>query len=781
MNIKTLMSLGLCVISSTSMSVINTSPDKLITHASFIKHADGINHKYKTEVEHGIHAKNINHIALRKVKRPQNKTTKRLGSCDDNAFITSGSDLLTQISSQGYDCVERLFGAASEQVRIGTFTEANIATVTDEIIAQAATYDGTDPGRYMTSMYYWVKAFYYYGNRQFLTANNQEWTKNAINALVNNAHFYDKTAEHAKVVSYAVADINNALIGDQMISLVDNMLDNFDPSFNAIDDWAGVFATVVWDSMNQCAWDAACRAAEHNTALVKKIGDYISDNMAWLDRADADFHLHNLGAQLSNFYVGDLYAEPHFEPLRPELELQLTRIFSDLGPLKTDTGRRAYLQAMAGVDYFQKCAVYNLCNAKEDIIAAVLNDRMVCPSNTLFFWAQDMNHEQLTWACNSLGQHESYFHSTLQTNNTPVIPDDNDDLRMVVFNNSTEWRIYGYALFGASTNNGGLYLEGDPSTAGDQATFFAYEDVPERPIFDIWNLRHEYMHYLDGRFITQGDFGDVNGAGRTVWYGEGVAEYISRKDCNTGAATAATDGTYDLSTIFTNEYGVGQDRIYTWGYLAVRFMFEERNTEFFNMLELFKQGNYSDYRNNLVDLWVSNETFNTEFNAWLPQVQSNGCTIDNTRPASPVEPINVDDIQGTDMPGINACAVGEPVSDDNSLSAGVAICLEDTDDPDSQQFALYVPSGLVNVTLEITLNHGTGETKLLHQFDNRPDHSDFDYQSNLPGTQQIIEDSPVNSGWNYIRVYGEQSFSGVTLLARYIQNNNDIIFSDGFE
>ena len=52
--------------------------------------------------------------------------------CDDNAFVTSGSNLLRQIKEQSYDCVGRLFTDASEAVRLGTFTEANILNVANE-------------------------------------------------------------------------------------------------------------------------------------------------------------------------------------------------------------------------------------------------------------------------------------------------------------------------------------------------------------------------------------------------------------------------------------------------------------------------------------------------------------------------------------------------------------------------------------------------------------------------------------------------------------------------
>jgi hypothetical protein len=64
----------------------------------------------------------------------------------------------------------------------------------------------------------------------------------------------------------------------------------------------------------------------------------------------------------------------------------------------------------------------------------------------------------------------------------------------VVFNSSADWKRYGSALFGGvSTDNGGIYL-GDPARPGNQARFFAYEAEWKRPAFQVWNLRHEYVH-----------------------------------------------------------------------------------------------------------------------------------------------------------------------------------------------------------------------------------------------------------------------------------------------
>ncbi|MFT4927411.1 MAG: microbial collagenase [Phenylobacterium sp.] len=688
-------------------------------------------------------------------------------TCNDQAFVTSGTALLNEIKNQSHDCVGRLFTDAADNVRLGTFTEANIIAVAQEAQKQSVSYDGIDADAYLNSLYYWIKAAYFYGNRELLTTANQAATKAALDALVANSHFYDKTAENAAVVKGAIANFNNALLSEHYMPAFKQLLNVYDPSYEAITDWGGNLATMTWGVVKNCASNQWCRNQHFNTTFINSMGDFVHDNIDWLKKSASDYHLHNFGYQLANIYSAR--NDSNFSSIEATLKAQLNKVFNNFGPLPTDVGRRAYLQAMSSANYHQQCTTYNLCDSKQQIIDSVLADRISCASGSLFMWAQDMNDEQRQWACNSLGGHESYFHSKMQTNQTPVTPDDNDKLRMIVFNDKREWSIYGGALFGAGTNNGGLYLEGDPSKAGDQATFFAYEDVPERPTFDIWNLRHEYIHYLDGRFNTQGDFHDINGAGRSVWYGEGIGEYASRRDCNDDAISQAGQGTYPLSTIFDNEYGVGQTRIYPWGYLAVRFMYERHPTTFFSMIDGFRQGNYANYRTNMVDQWISQKTYDSEFAQWLPTVQSTGCSIDTSRPTSPVDPIDVDEVQGNDMVGINACAVNPPADARAKILAGKAMCLANISGGNQLQMGIYVPSGLVNVDMQLTLRHGSGDTKLLHRSGGRPNDSVHDYVSDNAGTEQTITVNDVQTGWNYVHTRGQQAFSGVTLLARYIQ------------
>lgn len=693
-------------------------------------------------------------------------------ACSSRVFTgLSGVGFLNALKANGRDCIDTLFNDKPETLVLGAYSDANFATVVNEIKAQMLNYNGNDADGYISAMYYWLKAYAFYDFRRFVTPASQQSIEEAINALYVNSHFFDKNTTHAGVVRSAMSILKNAEIAERFMHITKAMLNQFDESYENVADWGSAATPLFWQALQSCASNANCRAQEHNVDLINAISGFIYRNIDWLAKSENDYHLFNLGYQLVNLYRGQ--SESHFSALEAQLTLEINKVLNTFGPLKTDNARTLYLAVFEAIGYNNVCTTYNVCNKKADLIASVLSNRMTCPSGTLSIWAQDMNQAQLEWTCSSLGAHETYFHNTLQTNQTPVTPDDNDKLQMIIFNDKKEWVTYGGALFNVSTSNGGTYREGDPSDGNAEATFYAYEDVPERPTFDVWNLRHEYIHYLEGRFISKGSFRGSDSAGRTTWFGEGIAEYISLRNCNAGAIAQARTGDYELSTIFKNEYGVGQTRIYDWGYLSNRYMFERENANFFSMLNLFKQGNFQDYRSQLVDPWVNNKTFDADFAHWLTTIDSTGCTVDNTRPASPIEPINIDDIQGDDLVGINACALGRP-PESNDIKPGQAICLADTSNNRTLQLALNVKSGLENVSLEVTLRHGSGNSDLVHRWDDRPRANEYDHISNGATNNETITVNPVKSGWNYINVSANSNFSGVTLLARYIQNDGPV-------
>ena len=199
-------------------------------------------------------------------------------------------------------------------------------------------------------------------------------------------------------------------------------------------------------------------------------------------------------------------------------------------------------------------------------------------SPTLRLRAQDLTMDQAEGICRELGAEEQQFHQQMETGWQPVADDLNEALELVIFDSSADWQRYGSALFGGvATDNGGIYIEGDPARPGNQARFFAYEAEWKRPAFQVWNLRHEYVHYLDGRFNQYGSFGHYP-LNRTTWWSEGLAEFIAHGQCfarglDNVAGRPASDRPA-LADILHLDYDKGGEMVYSWSYTVHRFLSE---------------------------------------------------------------------------------------------------------------------------------------------------------------------------------------------------------------
>lgn len=66
-------------------------------------------------------------------------------------------------------------------------------------------------------------------------------------------------------------------------------------------------------------------------------------------------------------------------------------------------------------------------------------------------------------------------------------------------------------------------LDTHEAPVADQARFIAVIATWLQPHFEIWNLKHEFVHYLDGRCDM---YGDCDAATKVpdVWWIEGLAE-----------------------------------------------------------------------------------------------------------------------------------------------------------------------------------------------------------------------------------------------------------------
>lgn len=178
------------------------------------------------------------------------------------------------------------------------------------------------------------------------------------------------------------------------------------------------------------------------------------------------------------------------------------------------------------------------CNkiAKEQEISSVLNQVTYCNETTIIR-SQGLEQKQIGYACTMLTGVNKKFHRLFGTKGKPIADDNSLILRANVYDSKESFEKYATAHFNMPTSYGTMYLEGYPDRQGNIAEFVTY-----RKENLVVNLRHEYVHYLDGRFNKHGDY--CNGlhddhAGpefcpspnlpypHLVWWTEGVAEYVT--------------------------------------------------------------------------------------------------------------------------------------------------------------------------------------------------------------------------------------------------------------
>ncbi|MDJ1136321.1 collagenase [Streptomyces iconiensis] len=561
-------------------------------------------------------------------QRPSMKTatkSARGAACSPGDFTSrTGAALVKQITSSTTDCVNTLFGLTGADAR-GAFRQEQMVTVANALRDGSAVYPG-DGSTGMPQIVLYLRAGYYvhwynkpdvgeYGPK--LKAAIQR----GLDAFFASGRSHDVTDANGETLAEAVTLIDSAEENARYVSVVQRMLEGYDSSYN--DKWWMLNAvnnvyTVLWRGHQLPEF---VRAIEYDPRVLDTLHTFASDHLAMLG-GEQSYLVSNAGREMSRFVQ------------HAGLKQRLRPLMKDLLGLSRMTGRTAQLWVgvaeMADAYDKDNCAYYGVCDLQQRLRDAVLADRQAC-SGSISVIAQDMAGGDFSTACASLNGQDAYFHEVARDRG-PVKDDKNTRIEVVVFDSSADYQTYAGVIYGIDTNNGGMYLEGDPSAEGNLPRFIAYEAEWTRPDFQIWNLNHEYTHYLDGRFNMYGDFG-AGVSTPTIWWIEGFAEYISysyrglRYD---EAIAEAGKKTYRLSELFDTTYENGDTtRVYRWGYLAVRYMLERHPDDTATVLAAYRTGDWAGARRHLTE--TIGTRYDADWNAWLDACAAGACAKKTAR------------------------------------------------------------------------------------------------------------------------------------------------------
>ncbi|GAA0939317.1 collagenase [Kribbella koreensis] len=667
--------------------------------------------------------------------RPSMQGHKAAATCNPADFTSrTGQALVNQIKASTTDCVNTLFNLTGTDA-YNAFREAQMVSVAYGLRDNGSGYPGNNStGTAQLTLY--LRAGYYvqwYNPSSVGTYGPTLRTaiQSGLDSFFANTHAFEVSDANGETLAEAITLIDSSAQNARYLSVVKRMLTGYNNSYNT--SWWMLNAvnnvyTVLFRGHQLPEFVAAVQA---DASVIDTLYAFASSHKDLLS-GDQSYLTSNAGRELTRFLQYSALL-PKVRPLAKGL-LGQTALQGPTAPLWVGVAELA--------DYYDKanCAYYDICNLQAKLAAVVLPITHTC-SSTLRIRAQEMTTAQLSSSCSSLASQDAYFHGIV-ADPGPVANDRNTSLEVVVYNSSTDYQTYAGAMWGIDTNNGGMYLEGDPAAVGNQARFIAYEAEWLRPVFAIWNLNHEYTHYLDGRFDMAGDF-DAGVSTPTIWWIEGFAEYVSysyRNETYTAAITEAARRTYSLSTLFGTTYSNDTTRIYQWGYLAVRYMLQSHRSDVTTVLNYYRSGNWNAAASYLRTTIGSR--YDADWYSWLSACGAGNCGGGG----------------GTTLPECTA-------ADIRVLGKNCQRGNRGTTTGNYDYLYINLPAGTTQ--LQITASGGTGNCDLYYNKATWATTSAYTQRSTATGNTEAITVANPPAGYSYVSLYGATGCTGVTVSTRY--------------
>ncbi|MEU8693251.1 collagenase [Streptomyces sp. NPDC048665] len=548
------------------------------------------------------------------------RATAGAASCTPGDFGSrDGAALVAFVKASTTDCVNTLFAVTGQDAH-AVFRESQMLTVAAAFTRTAAQYRGDNTGS-LEQLVLFLRAGYYV---QFNDASDTgPYTSRlttavtaGLDAFFARRHAYDVTAANGDILGETVVLTDSADQQGRYLPVYQRLLEDYDSSYGTVDSMVRA-VNDVYTPLWRGNWNPDyVRAVTADPSIAGTLHDFALDHTDLLGTGNA-FLDSNAGMNLAR------YVE------HPELQATVRPLTRDLLDQSEITGPTAGLwvavatqaNAYDGGD----CAYYDVCDLPAKLTAAALPVTHRCDAAHTIR-AESLTADDLAAVCASVQNQDAYFRNLVKADG--AIPGQYvSAIQLVVFASRADYQTYAGAIYGVSTDNGGITLDGDPSDPANQPTSIMYQkDSDDGFTARIWNLNHEYTHFLDARDDMKGDFTQQTSV-PDVWWIEGLAEYVSygyRGLADDQAIQEAARHTYKLSTLFENTYANSDTtRTYPWGYLAVRYMAERHPDDVQQILARFRAGDYAGgyavYHDGI------GTRYDADFDQWLTACAAGAC------------------------------------------------------------------------------------------------------------------------------------------------------------
>ncbi|EKO3693181.1 collagenase [Vibrio metschnikovii] len=651
--------------------------------------------------------------------------------------LAQADDRLASIKHADHTCYSSWYSAGVDSLN-DLYSEQSIAAIQRDLMTHVAQYQGqADQAKIINNLSEFIRAAYYVrfyaqGEHQPFSQALNERIAQTINQFLRSPHVVNQGREQVSAFK------NMSLMADSIKQLpltMDSMmalLEHFTPDTAQNTQWVDGLNNLFRAMAGHIGRDEFYQYLAHNPQHIDTLERFAQNNQ-WALTTDAKFLVFNAIRE-----TGRLLASSQLVTRQQAKQVMLDTL--QRYPLGSEH-ETLWLAAVEMLQHFAPEAIadINIEAQKDNLAARILPNWHQCDGPAIVR-SQDLTIQQEREVCSVLNAKEQDFHQVVNSGGLPVADDLNDKVEVVVFANNQSYVDYSAFLFNNTTDNGGQYLEGNPADPNNRARFIAYRYANGEDALSILNLEHEYVHYLDGRFNLYGGFGENLAHGHIVWWLEGFAEYMHYKQGYDAAIRTIQQGKMSLSDVMATTYSHDTNRIYRWGYLAVRYMLEAHPQEVDRLLALARQGQYAQWAEVVKQLGTQ---YDEDFSRWL-------------------DTLNVDE-----QPSIDPTPEQPQEAQPIELEANQAIILHGNY-LSEQLYYIDVPER--TLSFQVTID-GQGDADLYMSYEKVAHYYDYQFSNVALGSNERLSFKPqadgyVQAGRYYISVTGRAVFSDVKLLAQ---------------
>ncbi|MFC0597570.1 collagenase [Streptomyces palmae] len=408
-------------------------------------------------------------------------------------------------------------------------SDAHVQAVSRRVSSLAASHDGRD-GSHLLEMFTYLHAVVYHDfSRDEIDITDPATTdavRGAIDSFGTAARSFDATPANAETLREALYAGSAPGLRQHQLGLVKKVLATMDRSHAATyadARWGGAALAAL--SVNYLGVYPGNRDSAFHTAAAR------DDSYRAAFKAFAGYA--HLKGTPNEWVVRDAVMEygrfGQIDVLRDALVPDLGTNVLPTAQATFGRGSDPWIKTVSWLTYYGACAPYGVC--KEDIEKWLFPDTYTYDSGGIKVRTALSRPvvDQLYYASKQV---KAQFHRVLGSEQ-PLAGDPNATLNIVLYASRADYENYHPLLTGMGTDNGGVYIE-------QGATFYTYQRrVPQDSSLTLEELfRHEYVHYLNGRFAVPGSFGEGPWYqdDRTTAMDEGTAEFFDGATRSDGVA-----------------------------------------------------------------------------------------------------------------------------------------------------------------------------------------------------------------------------------------------------